>query len=504
MKGYNVYRNIQQLKTLGFSKRNVAEQLQVHRNTVNRYWDMSPEDFDSQRKKVSRSALLDSYQAIILTWLKQHPSVTAAQVCDWLKEYYTEPFKERTVSRYVRQLRLSHGLKKTMDKQRDYEAVDELPPGLQMQVDFGEKTMPTVGGGQTKVRFAAFVLSHSRQKYLEFLDRPFTAADLVVACRNCFRFFGGMPKELVFDQDSIVCVAENYGQIIHTYEFEKFRQEYGFVVYMCRKADPQTKGKIENVVKYVKQNFLAHRLYPGDDSNLNRCALDWLDRTANAKHHGTTKRSPDELFLKEREHLLALPSGLEHERVDIVRTVRKDNTIIYNSNRYSVPLGTYNTQKEVTVRTSQERLFIMTVFGDAICDHALSANRGQLIKNNSHGRDNSHTLDAAMVELDQRLKGQATDYLQQIRDKMSRYVRDQFQLLNSLCDKYGVDKLLEAIAFCQHSRLLSATYARDYLRHWEKPVLEVKPVPIPVSDNKYHVTTQKRSLEVYAKAGGHR
>ena len=81
-------------------------------------------------------------------------------------------------------------------------------------------------------------------------------------------YMGGMPEELVFDQDSIVCVSENAGDIIYTYEFEKFRQECGLSIRMCRGADPESKGKIENVVKYIKGNFLSHRLYV-DDGILN-------------------------------------------------------------------------------------------------------------------------------------------------------------------------------------------------------------------------------------------
>ena len=63
------------------------------------------------------------------------------------------------------------------------------------------------------------------------------------------------------NQASIVCVSENAGDIIYTYEFEKFRQECGLSIRMCRGADPESKGKIENVVKYIKGNFLSHRLY---------------------------------------------------------------------------------------------------------------------------------------------------------------------------------------------------------------------------------------------------
>ena len=84
---------------------------------------------------------------------------------------------------------------------------------------FGQKMMPNVDGGQTRVYVAAFVLSRSRYKYAQEQNRPFTSVDLVRICHDCFQYMGGMPEELVFDQDSIVCVSENAGDIIYTYEF---------------------------------------------------------------------------------------------------------------------------------------------------------------------------------------------------------------------------------------------------------------------------------------------
>jgi len=67
--------------------------------------------------------------------------------------------------------------------------------------------------------------------------------------------------ELVFDQDSIVAVSENYGDIIYTYEFEKYRKLHRLTNYLCRKADPESKGKVESMVKYVKNNFLPNRFF---------------------------------------------------------------------------------------------------------------------------------------------------------------------------------------------------------------------------------------------------
>lgn len=501
MKGYRVYSQIQQLKEKGFKKANVAKQLGINRRTVDRYWNMLADEYEANANQICRMKLLDEYGDNILLWLKSYPTLSAAQVCDWLKEHYRADFAERTVSRYVKELRRLHNLKKVPNP-RSYEAVPELPMGKQLQVDFGEKWMIAPDGGRVKVQFAAFVLAHSRYKYAEFQSRPFTAADLTRACHRCFHFIGGIPEELVFDQDSIVSVSENCGDIIHTYEFEKLRQECKFRVYLCRAADPESKGKIENVVKYIKGNFLENRIYPEDDETLNYCCLQWLERTGNAKIHGTTKRVPAEVFQTEREHLRPLPNAPENMDTRITRIVRKDNTIVYDSNRYSVPLGTYNNQPEVLIQVEDGILHVMTVFNEPICEHAICTRRGMLIQNTSHVRDRESGLNTMQSELTELLGHQADHLLQTIRTEKSRYARDQFQLIQSLCKKYSVNSVLEAIRFCDENRLYSANYVKDYVEHRSKPQPKPTLLPIPVSNSKYHITTEKRPLDVYVKAGG--
>ena len=504
MKEFRVYNSIQQLKERGFKKASVASQLQINRRTVDRYWTMTVDEYEAQAQLLKRACLLDAHRDQILLWLRQYPTMTASQVCDWLKEHYKANFKERTVSRYVKALREEYGLKK-IAVPRDYEAVPELPMGQQIQVDFGQKTMTNVDGGQTKVYAAAFLLARSRYKYAEMQSRPFTSTDLVRICHNCFRYFGGMPQEMVFDQDSILCVSENAGDIIYTYEFEKFRQDTRVSIYLCRGADPESKGKIENTVKYIKGNFLSNRMFVDDDV-LNGSCLEWLDRTANAKEHGTTKRIPAEVFKEEREHLRPLVGVDATSRPLVCRTVRKDNTILFNSNRYSVPLGTYNTQPEVRLETLDGILYIQTLFGEPICEHRISGGRGLLIQNKSHTRDRTTTLDKIQEDLDTLLEGKATDFLEAIRTEKTRYSRDQFRIIQSLIDQYGVSDVLEGIAFCMSNTLHSANILKDFLAHKMKTQGKTEPpvtvmTTIPVDNLKYHVTTQKRPLEVYAKVG---
>jgi len=348
------------------------------------------------------------------------------------------------------------------------------------------------------------VLSHSRYKYVECQSRPFTATDLVRSCYRCFNYYGGIPREMVFDQDSIVCVNENIGDIIYTYEFEKFRQECRVSIYMCRGADPESKGKIENTIKYIKGNFLAHRIFI-DDETLNESCLKWLERTANAKVHGTTKKIPSEVFKLERETLRPLTSDVQFPETRVCRTVRKDNTIIFDSNRYSVPYDTYNKHSEVRIENHEGTLFVYTLDGSLICEHLINNGRGELIINTDHKRDKSSALDKLQASLDEKLHYEATGFLNAIRSEFPRYHHDHLRLINSLIDKYGPELTVEAINFCDINRLYNANTVKDYLEN-RKPhilptIVEIDTSRIPVSDPKFHIKAEKRPLDVYREVG---
>jgi hypothetical protein len=124
-----------------------------------------------------------------------------------------------------------------------------------------------------------------------------------------------------------------------------------------------------------------------------------------------------------------------------------------------------------------------------------------LIQNNNHLRDRTSSLDRMQAALDELLGGQAREFLKMIRTEKSRYARDQFKLIQTLYNKYGLNCVLEAISFCQNNRLYSVNYLKDYLEHAALTPDQVNIPVIPVSNKIYHVTTQKRSLDVYVKAG---
>jgi len=256
-----------------------------------------------------RRRKLDVYKNEILGWLRKNPDMTAAQVLDWLQEKYEHlEVAESTVRLYVRELREEYDIPKETVT-RDYEAVPETPLGAQIQVDFGETKQHTPDNKTVKLYCISFVLSHSRYKYMEWLDRPFTTRDVIQAHESAFRYYGRIADELVYDQDSLILVSENGGDLILTKEFQAYREERNLIIRMCRKADPESKGKIESVIKYVKKNFAKHRVYHGLDV-WNESAWKWLKRTGNYKHHHTTKKRPVEVFAIEKQHFRPVSSPI--------------------------------------------------------------------------------------------------------------------------------------------------------------------------------------------------
>ena len=467
-KKMSIYHEIHRLHRLGFNKSQIERKVGVNRDTVRKYLakdfkEMSEWTYTLQ----NRAKKLDPYADIILEWLKEHSDLSAAQIEDWLLEEYPDlQVGSSTVRSYIKYLRDQYAIPKRK-KIRQYEAIPEVEMGAQIQVDWGQTKQKTRSKEKIKLYFISFVLSHSRYKYLEWLDRPFTTQDTIRSHENAFRHLGGMPEEMVYDQDNLIAVSENAGDLLLTQVFQAYQQALGFDVYLCRGSDPETKGKIERVVGYVKANFAKNRVYDGLD-DWNEKSRSWLERTGNHKVHGTTKKRPDSVFLLEKAHLKPV-SSIKHKdisfRNSITATVNKDNTIRFRGNRYSVPLGTYKTVGSNQVylhEKGQELVILHKITGDEIARHTLSLEKGKLIKNRNHGRDREKTLQkyrTAMIDLFEQ-EEVAILFIDKITEKYKRYVRDQFMVLEKSIQTFPQERDA-ALAHCIENELWSANDFRD-------------------------------------------
>lgn len=489
MKKLALYSKIIDLKNQGFSRRSIATKLSISRNTVKAYLDRDENEMSEWLASTrSRKKALDDHQETILDWLRKNPDMSAAQIGDWLEERHYGSFAESTVRRYVSDLRKKYKLDKH-SKRRQYEAVPELPMGLQGQVDFGQTWQTTTSGSRIKLYFYAFVLAHSRYKYVEWQQTPFTTADLIRCLQHTFKFLGGKPKQIVYDQDRIIVVSENNGEIIFTRAFQAFHQAEKFEVIECRGFDPESKGKIENVVKFVKNSFARGRIFR-DLSTWNLESMAWLKRRGNGKQHNGTKQIPAVVFQKEQSYLQPIAQYQPVTKQVIKRTIRKDNTIMYQSNRYSVPFGSYDVHgRKVILQIQKQQLRIIDQeTGEILATHQVSHAKGRLIQRSNDRRNRQigiPELKAQVVQMFSQVKA-AKQFVQQIHEKYPRYIRDQMQVILRLQSLYSKKELDKSLQFCLDNQLVSASEFKTtlatlpgYEAHLER--LQAEAIELPVS-----------------------
>ncbi|MBL5836668.1 helix-turn-helix domain-containing protein, partial [Heyndrickxia sporothermodurans] len=122
MDKFEVYVDIRQLLKQGFSKAKIAKKLGISRPTLYRYLQKDPKEMADWVDSLQvRSKKLDPYKDKILSWLKENPDMSAAQVEDWLRERDSSlEISESTVRGYVRKLREDYDLPKEI-RVRDYD-----------------------------------------------------------------------------------------------------------------------------------------------------------------------------------------------------------------------------------------------------------------------------------------------------------------------------------------------------------------------------------------------
>lgn len=282
----------------GLSKAAIARQVGIDRRTVYRWLDAGALELDSEtgllpkaERRAPQPCKLDPYRDIIRTRLDTYPELSAVRLFEEVKAA-GYPGGYTQVRDFVRQVRPA--------PEPEPLVRFETEPGHQAQVDFAQVRLPW---GK---RFAlVVVLGYSRMIWLRFYPKQDMRA-LFSGLEEAFGFFGGVPRELLFDQMASVITADlrdQGGRLVENAEFLRFAAHWGFRVRACRPYRAQTKGKVERPIRYLRGNFLYGREFLGD-ADLAAQAQIWVEQTANVRIHGTTKERPLDRFSRDEKHQL--------------------------------------------------------------------------------------------------------------------------------------------------------------------------------------------------------
>ena len=307
----------------GMSYTEISKRYNIDPRTAKKYAgsETRPEYVLSQPKP----SKLDPYKSQIVVWLEEAP-YSSARILEKIKEQGFDGGRS-IVQEFVRGKKEQYNEKATVRF--------ETMPGLQGQVDwaFFENYSVLEGGKWKKLYCFLMILGYSRMRYIEFVTDMST--DTLIRChQNAFRYFGGYPDEILYDNMKQVVIKRLLKQSDSTMnrQFEDFAGFYGFNPILCRPYRGQTKGKIERTVRFVRDNFMTGIKY-NSLNDLNGQALAWCNKV-NGKLHGTTNEVPFHRLKEEdlnpilREYII--------DKINL-RRVQKDCLISYDGNQYSVP-----------------------------------------------------------------------------------------------------------------------------------------------------------------------
>jgi len=418
----------------GLSVRAISRELGVSRNTVRKYLRTDTDAIAAERADGRRGRLLDEHRAYMEYLLRRYPQLSAVKVARKLRDKVGElEVSDRSLRRYLRELRATV----QVAQPRYYEPVLDLVPGVQCQVDPGELRGVEIGGVERTVYFVVFVLSFSRLMHVAVAFRPIDTVLFIRMHDEALRAFGGSPEECVYDQTKMVVIAEQFRELTVNERFHEYATGAGFRIHACRGYDPESKGKVEAGVKYVKRDCLYGERF-ADEADVRAHVQQWLDEVANVRCHGTTGRAPRAHFeAEEQAHLRAYLTPPSLDRVEAARQTRKvDKTglIAWHSNKYSVPMRYQRAQ--VGVQADQTHLHILDLDdGQIVATHALATGKGQTVRNTDHYRDRRERVEALEAAIGERVGQQVGARLcAQLRASNPRIYRDQVAAVHALLE----------------------------------------------------------------------
>lgn len=204
----------------------------------------------------------------------------------------------------------------------------------------------------SRVRFVRFATDERRETTLRLLG-------------ECFEALGGVPATVLADRMGCLKAGVVANVVVPHPEYVRFASHFGFRPDFCEAHDPESKGVVENLVGYAKEDLVIP-LKPGASlAEANAEGITWCAEV-NGVRHSETQAIPAERLVAERQALRPLPSLRPALRTGEARKVDRLATIRFGSARYSVPAALVGTSVEVS---AQDGEIVITQRGVEVARH---------------------------------------------------------------------------------------------------------------------------------------
>ena len=457
----------------------IARQLQLNKKTVG-YWLRHPYH---EHKRPSRSSKLDPYKPRIQAWLNEH-DFTAQQVFQKLRAQGVQ-VGYTIVREYVRSVR-----------PRAVQAFLTLSfcPGECMQVDWGSWGVIPIGATHRRLSFFVAVLCYSRMMYLEFTLGQ--GQEHFLQChQHAFTFFQGVPESVMVDNCKTAVLSHPIGQPAQfNPRYLDFANHHGFKIRACGVKKPNEKGRVENGVKFVKENFLRGLDLPPWPA-LNPAGRHWLETIANIRLHRETHKTPLELFTQEK---LRPVTVLPYDTASVHSLpVNSRFRVLWETNRYSVPAHWAGTT--LTVKIYADRLALYHQ-DQPITEHVRSYERHRDFEHPDHAQpllaQRQKAREQQLLARFLSLCPQAPEYYEQLQ-QCRLNARHHVQKILALIEIYGADKVTRAIQDAHEYRAYSCEYIANILEQRQRKLPEPGALHLTRSADLLELELPEPDLSVY-------
>ena len=158
----------------------------------------------------------------------------------------------------------------------------QTSPGESYQMDWGFVQVDTNTDASYKVACFAMIFHHCGERYIEFFPNA-RQENLFIGMIHAFTYMGIPHYILTDNMKSVVIRRDPEGHPIWQKDYKVFMETIGFQTKLCKPRHPFTKGKVERLIRFVKDNFLAGRVF-GTITELNLEAIGWCNRQNSIYH----------------------------------------------------------------------------------------------------------------------------------------------------------------------------------------------------------------------------
>ena len=329
------------LSTYGVPTR--SQQRMLHESI---WFGMTDQEFRDQQGVGRPTALSDAHRRLLAVWLAQEPQVPGVQFLQRLTSEHGYRGGKTAFYDYLRrQPRPKPGALPVVR----FEGVR----GEFAQHDFGTLKVRYEDGTEEKLTFYAGRLKYSRALHVALVDGENTEA-FIRGMEGFGAALGGLPLLNVMDNTKAAVVKRWKDPTTGQHKIELQRDLGSFLAEVGVHAEPTApysgnqKGSVENLVRFVKENFLLPRRFRNRE-HLEEQLHSWLRWANRERKCDATGVPPAVRLAEEQEYLRPVPFGEDGYGITRSAIVGRDGWVRFRGKQYSAPSAWLGQVVEVRV-----------------------------------------------------------------------------------------------------------------------------------------------------------